>query len=111
MYFWQDDAACGGMNTEMFFSEDEERPSYARTLHEAAAKAVCAPCVVRNQCLTAALVGDEVGVWGGTSTQQRRKIKRIGARASCVRCRSRQIDAIPGEEAQLCLECGLTWRK
>jgi len=43
----------------------------------APAKAVCARCDVREQCLEFALEHHEVhGVWGGTSVHQRRDIRR-----------------------------------
>lgn len=108
---WQDQARCLelGKDTEMFFSEDEERPSRERTTREELAKAVCTPCPVKQACLQAALDGDEVGVWGGTDTQQRRKMRRRGARRSCARCGGLQVSGTA--TAQICLECGATWLK
>ena len=44
-----------------------------RTL--AAAKAVCLTCTVAQDCLDWALINDEHGVWGGTSSKQRRDIR------------------------------------
>jgi WhiB family redox-sensing transcriptional regulator len=55
---WLDDAACRGMDAELFFPGRGE-PS-------AAAKAVCRPCPVRFDCLSYALNnGEKHGIWGG----------------------------------------------
>lgn len=104
---WRDQAACQGRDTEMFFSEDEDRPSRERTAREAEAKAVCKPCPVKQQCLQFALDGDELGVWGETDTQERRKLRRRGRRRSCARCSGAQVTGT--DTAQVCLECGATW--
>jgi len=40
-----------------------------------AAKRICADCPVRVECLEYALEGFEWGVWGGLSTQERRRLK------------------------------------
>lgn len=104
---WRDQAACAGTDTEVFFSEDEERPSKERTARETLAKAICKPCPVKQVCLQSALDNDEVGVWGETDTQQRRKMRRRGVRRSCARCGSYQVSGTA--TAQVCLECGATW--
>lgn len=43
-----------------------------------AAKAICAGCDIRDKCLEEALSGpfDLSGVWGGTTEEERRKIRR-----------------------------------
>ena len=40
------------------------------------AKAICARCLVQPQCLSWALSHDELGIWGGTSTNERRAMRR-----------------------------------
>lgn len=40
---------------------------------------VCASCLVRTECLTAALDGNETGVWGGMSERARRTLRRDAA--------------------------------
>lgn len=65
---WMELAACRGMNTETFISS-QTRPLYA-------AKAVCKKCPVQAECLDYALADDScVGVWGGTSTLDRRALR------------------------------------
>lgn len=69
---WMADAACRGMGVDEFFPRrgDDSRP----------AKAVCAGCLVRDECLAFAFEheGDgmnlRVGVWGGTSALQRKAL-------------------------------------
>jgi WhiB family redox-sensing transcriptional regulator len=66
---WLDDAACRGMDAELFFPGRGE-PS-------AAAKAVCRPCPVRFDCLSYALNnGEKHGIWGGLSERERRRLRR-----------------------------------
>lgn len=77
---WQLDAACRGMDSGVFFHPDRERGE-ARETREAAAKAVCAACPVRTQCLEHALaVREPYGVWGGLSEHERAEL--IAARRS-----------------------------
>jgi WhiB family redox-sensing transcriptional regulator len=65
---WMAMAACRGMSTESFISS-QTRPLYA-------AKAVCSRCPVRSECLDYALAEEScVGVWGGTSTLERRSMR------------------------------------
>ena len=35
--------------------------------------AICAGCLVRDECYAFAVEGDETGVWGGTSVSERRR--------------------------------------
>ena len=73
---WQVDAACRGLNTDLFFQADHERRSLKHG-REAAAKAVCASCPVIETCLEWALVvGERYGVWGGTDSTERAAIRR-----------------------------------
>jgi WhiB family redox-sensing transcriptional regulator len=45
--------------------------------HIAAAKAVCRACTVREECLEFAIsTNQEYGVWGGTSEEERRVLRR-----------------------------------
>jgi WhiB family transcriptional regulator, redox-sensing transcriptional regulator len=49
---WQDDAACRGKDTVLFFGPDGERQP-ERDIRERKAKAVCAACPVRALCRAA----------------------------------------------------------
>ena len=66
---WMARAACRGMDPELFHPDRGEST--------AAAKAVCASCPVRDDCLEYALdAGEKLGIWGGASAKARRRIKR-----------------------------------
>jgi WhiB family transcriptional regulator, redox-sensing transcriptional regulator len=67
---WRLDAACRDVDPELFFPEPGQAPQAA------AAKQVCAGCVVRGPCLQAALHGpqardDHAGIFAGTTARQR----------------------------------------
>jgi len=66
---WHRDAACRG-HTDLFFP--------IRGQATEPAKAICATCLVRDECLAAALEmgdGGPVGVWGGMSARERKKLR------------------------------------
>jgi WhiB family redox-sensing transcriptional regulator len=64
-----DVAECKGMDPELFHPNRGE--------DTAAAKAVCAECLSRVECLEYALANNEkVGIWGGTSERERRALRR-----------------------------------
>lgn len=71
---WRRDAACRDSAPDLFF------PIGATGLaldQIDAAKAVCVRCPVREECLEFALeTNQEAGVWGGTSEDERRQIRR-----------------------------------
>lgn len=71
---WHADAACREHPEIDFFP--------ARGQDTTAATAVCTGCLVRTECLTAALDGLEVGIWGGTSQRQRRRHRSIALRST-----------------------------
>ena len=77
---WQLSAACRGLDTASFYHPENERgPSRMR--REMRAKAVCSGCPVIESCLQWALEsGQDSGVWGGLSEDERRAMKRRAAR-------------------------------
>lgn len=78
---WQLQAACRGMDVGVFFSPDRERGE-ARDEREAAAKAICAQCPVRRECLDHALaVREPFGVWGGLTQHERAELLTTRRRA------------------------------
>ncbi|MGW4340299.1 WhiB family transcriptional regulator [Rhodococcus koreensis] len=74
LWDWQREALCRNLDTDVFFScEDEDRG--ARIRRERVAKQLCDACPVRRDCRDHALsVGERYGVWGGTSEADRRCI-------------------------------------
>jgi WhiB family redox-sensing transcriptional regulator len=75
---WRDRALCLNEDPELFFPSSEHRSS--RQLEEA--KAVCAACPVRRDCLQSAVkIGVAHGVWGGLSELELRSLNRRLSRA------------------------------
>ena len=67
---WMDDAACNGMDGTLFFPDRGENNKLA------SAKAICARCLVKDECLDFALDNDIYhGVWGGMSGVERQRIR------------------------------------
>ncbi len=66
---WMNDALCAQTDPEAFFPE--------KGGSTCAAKAVCAVCPVRPECLAYALEHNEtVGIWGGLSATELRALRK-----------------------------------
>lgn len=81
---WRHRAACRDEDPELFFPVGTSGPAL---MQEAEAKAVCHRCTVASDCLAWALAsGQDAGVWGGMSEDERRALKRrrahIGTRSN-----------------------------
>lgn len=69
---WQSEAACRDYPTELFYPE-RGAPNY-RIVQ---AKQICGDCPIRLKCLEYALYHNEtIGIWGGTSPEDRRILRR-----------------------------------
>lgn len=76
---WRHSALCRDEDPELFFPIGTAGPAIEQIKQ---AKAVCQRCSVIDDCLTWALeTGQDAGVWGGLSEDERRAVKRRGARA------------------------------
>lgn len=74
---WQERANCRGIDTNLFYPEQH---SFNAQSHNAAVKAVCGMCEVREECLDYALRAHEQhGLWGGMSLKERRRLRADGA--------------------------------
>ena len=87
---WQDAAACRGEDLMLFFGPDGERQP-ERDIRERKAKAICASCPVRLECLNYAVARPEkYGTWGGlnederASERRRRMASGVSSRASAA---------------------------
>lgn len=77
---WTNEAACDGMDRELFFAESANEIR--------AAKKICAACPVAIPCLVYALEWDHAdGIWGGTTGKERAGL--VGARPRTKRRRRR----------------------
>ena len=71
---WRDRASCRDTDPDLFFPVGTTGPALDQI---AAAKAVCNACDAQDQCLEFALAtNQEAGVWGGTSEEERRKLRK-----------------------------------
>ncbi|MGI8532307.1 MAG: WhiB family transcriptional regulator [Geodermatophilaceae bacterium] len=76
---WRHRAICRDGDPELFFPIGNTGPAL---LQIEQAKAVCRRCPVTQDCLTWALeTGQDAGVWGGLSEDERRALKRRTARS------------------------------
>ena len=76
---WRSKAACLDKDPELFFPVGNTGPAL---LQIEEAKAVCRSCEVVDTCLKWAMEsGQDSGVWGGMSEDERRAMKRRTARA------------------------------
>ena len=79
---WRHRALCRDEDPELFFPIGSTGPAATQVDQ---AKVVCERCTVVEDCLTWALeTGQENGVWGGTSEDERQALRRRGARARAV---------------------------
>jgi WhiB family redox-sensing transcriptional regulator len=73
---WRDDAACLEVDPDLFFPDGDIRSARAQVKR---AKLICRGCPVTATCLNWALVsGQEAGIWGGLTEDERRRLLRRG---------------------------------
>lgn len=59
-------AACAGEDTELFFNHETREQ----------AKTICRRCDVIDECLDLVIHDTTPGIWGGTDSEQRMKLRR-----------------------------------
>jgi len=75
---WRNRAACLDEDPDLFFPMGNTGPA-ALQIEEA--KAICRRCEVVESCLNSPVAaGQDFGVWGGRSEDERRALKRHAAR-------------------------------
>jgi len=71
---WRVVASCRDTDPDLFFPVGSTGPAIEQI---DAAKAVCRACPAREPCLEYAIItNQDSGVWGGTSEDERRKLRR-----------------------------------
>ena len=74
---WRDLARCRDEDPELFFPIGTSGPALAQVER---ARAVCRRCPVMDECLQWALsTGQNAGVWGGLTADERRALRRRSA--------------------------------
>ncbi|MFH1329104.1 MAG: WhiB family transcriptional regulator [Actinomycetota bacterium] len=72
---WQLTGLCRGNHSYLFFPPSAVERKEERERREAKAKAICAVCVVRGDCLEFALeIREPYGIWGGKTETERRQV-------------------------------------
>jgi WhiB family redox-sensing transcriptional regulator len=71
---WREHSACRDTDPDLFFPVGTTGPAIEQI---ETAKAVCHSCDVQKNCLEYALVtNQDSGIWGGTSEEERRALRR-----------------------------------
>ena len=71
---WRVNSSCRDTDPDLFFPVGTTGPALEQI---ASAKAVCDTCLAKEPCLEFALTtNQDSGVWGGTSEEERRKLRR-----------------------------------
>ena len=80
---WTARGACRSASPELFFPNGTTGLAVEDIQ---AAKAICASCPVRPQCLRFAVeTGQDFGIWGGTTEDERRELRRHWLRRTAQR--------------------------
>ena len=89
-YSWRDEAVCRDTDPDLFFPIGTTGQAL---LQIDRAKQVCNECTVQVSCLEFALeTNQDSGVWGGTSEEERRDIRRkIAARNRAAQLAARSF--------------------
>lgn len=71
---WRHRAACRDVDPEIFFPVGTTGPALAQIQ---ASRAICGTCTVQQDCLDWALeTGQDSGIWGGCTEEERRDMRR-----------------------------------
>ena len=71
---WRDVALCRDTDPDLFFPVGTTGPAIEQIEN---AKAVCRQCDAQRDCLEFALAtNQDSGIWGGTSEEERRKLRK-----------------------------------
>lgn len=83
---WRAAGACLHADPDLFFPISMT----GRAVEQVAkAKSICARCEVRTQCLEFAQANDPIyGIWGGTTPEERQRVRRRERRAARARART-----------------------
>lgn len=74
---WRVNALCRGENAVHFFPPSHFERKDEKDAREGQARALCAACPVRAECLDYALTVQEPhGIWGGMNELERRRLLR-----------------------------------
>lgn len=73
---WTADALCADHpDPDLWFAHNKSGARHGLTDEQANAIAICRQCPVRMPCLLEAIETKSEGIWGGTTTYQRKKLR------------------------------------
>lgn len=73
---WTQDALCASHpDPDLWFAHNKPGQQHGLTEEQEQAIAICHQCPVRRPCLLEAIATRSEGIWGGTTTYQRRKLR------------------------------------
>jgi WhiB family redox-sensing transcriptional regulator len=91
---WRNRSACLDEDPELFFPIGNTHPAF---LQAEEAKIVCRRCEVLQTCLAWAVEsGQDTGVWGGLSADERQALKRRDTRARRASRTTPPLRTVPG---------------
>ena len=94
---WRDGAECRDVDPGLFFPSGATGESIEQIDH---AKQICNKCAVKADCLDFALRANQTtGIWGGTSEDERRKLRRQWLAARRKRFLAEQAAIVQTEQA------------
>ena len=73
---WESLAECRDADPSLFYPE--------KGVSNKTAKAICAQCIVREDCFEYAIVHEDFGIWGGTTAKARQRIRKQRLLAATV---------------------------
>lgn len=73
---WVTQAKCRGTDPNLFHPT---RKNPLRPREERLVARLCGSCPVREECLDYALEHHEKGIWGGTTENQRKQMRRVAS--------------------------------
>jgi WhiB family redox-sensing transcriptional regulator len=89
---WQEDAACKGQPLDLFFDPEGREPEGQKEARHKKAKAICAGCPVRTQCLDYAIGQPEkYGRWNLDEDERAHERRRRMKTASNQRLREARV--------------------
>ncbi len=75
---WQAKAACRGPQAVVFFPPPQFERKADRIERERRAKAICADCIVKAECLDYSVsIKEPHGIWGGLNEHERRALTEV----------------------------------
>ncbi len=102
---WYDRARCAGTEDNRFVPDSANSE---RKLCAELDERYCRLCPVRVNCLASALRNNDVGIFAGTTTDDRKKIKRVRNRSKCPQCRHGEMISLGVHD--ICTACGTSWK-